>query len=71
MISEKEYWDILEKIATQYPTSKEFLHAAIPSAFVDDHLEEAAVVAAGLIGAGYLPHQVHSMLMPLAKKAMR
>ena len=62
MRSEKEYWEILEKIATQYPTSKEALAAAIPSVFVDDHLEEAAMVAAELIGAGYLPHQVYSVL---------
>ena len=62
MRSEKEYWEILEKIATQYPTSKEFLSAAIPPEFFDDHLEEAAMIAAALIGAGYLPHQVYSML---------
>lgn len=71
MISEKEYWDVLEKIAMKCPVSTEFLAAAIPAELVDDHLEDAAAVAQALIGAGFLPHQVHTLLRSLVGRASR
>jgi len=47
----------------------EFLAAAIPAELVDDHLEDAATVAQELIGAGFLPHQVHTLLRSLVGRA--